>query len=97
MNLEIQIQSITASILYGLFISLTFNMMYCFMFKSKKIIRWLITLGYIFANITLYFTLMLIVNNGVIHMYFLLSFLCGFFIGNKTTKKLRYKFGIHET
>lgn len=96
MSLEIQIQSIMLSVFYGLFISLTFNMIYSFLFKTKKIIRWVVTLGYIFINLTLYFILLKVINNGIIHVYFLISLICGFFIGNKTTRKIRYKFEINE-
>lgn len=96
MNLEIQIQSIAISIFFGLFTSLTFNSIYCFIFKTKKKIRLLITIGYIFLNLTLYFILLMCINNGVIHNYFLFSLLIGFFIGNKKTKKLRYKFNSYN-
>ena len=92
MDLETQIQSVAISIFFGLFVSLTFNLLYPFVLKLNKTVKFFITFLYVFINVTLFFLLLMLVNNGIIHIYFLLSLLIGFCIGNKTTKRLRYKF-----
>ena len=90
MNLEIQIQSIVASISYGLFISLLFNLLHRWIICSNLFLRYLFNIIFSIIISTIYFIMLYIVNNGVISYYFLLSVIIGFFIGNRKTKKLRY-------
>ena len=92
MSLEIQIQSIAFSIFFGLFTSLTFNILYPFLFKTKKVLKVIITLIYVLLNVSLYFYFLFLINYGNIHNYFLISLIIGFLIGNRKTKKLKNKF-----
>ena len=92
MDLEVQIQSIAISVFYGMFVSLTFNLLYPFIVELKKPIKILIVYMYMFIITTLFFILLLNINSGIIHVYFLFSLLIGFVVGDKTTKKLRCKF-----
>lgn len=91
MSLEHQIQSIFFSIAYGLLISLFFNMFYKFLFKSKFFIKIAFSFLFVFFTFSIYFYLLLKINNGIINNYFLLSIILGFSIGNTKTKKIRYK------
>lgn len=89
MNLEIQIQSLIFSFVFGLYFSLLFNLFYKFLFKDKKIYTLLINLIFVLMNIILYFILLKVINNGILHMYFIGLLFLGFIIGNRQTRKLR--------
>lgn len=92
MSLEIQIQSICLSVFYGMFSALTFNLFYSIMFKSKLVIRIILMALYSFLLFSLYFLLLVAINEGIIHVYFCFAFLVGFLISNRKTKILRSKF-----
>ena len=91
MLLETQIQSMIYSFVYGLFFSFLLNLNYRILFSSKKIIQILGNLFFIIDNVFLYFILLRYINNGMLHTYFLILLILGFYIGNFTTKKIRYK------
>ena len=91
MNLEVQIQSMIFSFVYGLFFSFLLNLNYRVLFTSKKYIQVIGNLFFIIDNVLLYFILLRYINNGVLHLYFLLLVVLGFFVGNPTTKKIRFK------
>lgn len=91
MKLEIQLQSLVMSFLFGMFFSLIFNVFYKVIFKIKKYLRLIIAILFLLINTTLYFWLLVLINDGVVHVYFLISILLGFLVGNRKTKKLRYK------
>ena len=48
MDLETQIQSVAVSAFFGLFISLTFNLLYPFVLKLNKTVKFFITFLYVF-------------------------------------------------
>lgn len=89
MNLEIQIQSLIFSFVFGLFFSLMFNIFYRFLFKGRLPIKIISNLVFVLANIFLYFLLLKIINEGIIHFYFIIMLILGFILGNKKTKKIR--------
>ncbi|MGN1000427.1 MAG: spore cortex biosynthesis protein YabQ [Bacilli bacterium] len=91
MKLEIQLQSLVMSFLFGMFFSLIFNIFYRRIFRIKKHLRLITTILFLLINTTLYFWLLVLVNDGIVHIYFLISILFGFLVGNRKTKKLRYK------
>lgn len=91
MTLEVQIQSMIYSFVYGLFFSFLLNLNYRILFSSKKIIKVIFNFLFILNNVFLYFILLRYINQGVVHSYFLLLIVLGFVLGNKTTKVIRYK------
>ncbi|MBQ7137210.1 MAG: hypothetical protein IJO43_04470 [Bacilli bacterium] len=89
MSLEIQIQSLIVSFIFGMFFSVLFNLFYKFLFIRKKIIK--ITVNFLFITITtlLYFSVLCIINSGIIHSYFIIMLILGFWIGNKKSRRIR--------
>ena len=90
MTLEVQIQSIIYSFVYGLFFSFLLNFNYRFLFLGKRVYRILINFLFIVDNVLLYFILLRYINYGEMHYYFLLLVILGYFVGNHTTKKIRF-------
>lgn len=89
MNLEIQIQSLIVSFIYGMFSSLIYNFIYPVLYSKNKVIKIITNLLYSFLIYSLFFNLLYLINNGVVHIYFVLLFIMGFIIGNMKTKKIR--------
>ena len=89
MNLEIQIQTIFVSVILGMFSSLVFNVFYRLLYSKYIITKILSNLIYSLTIFTLFFYVLFIVNNGVVHIYFILLFIIGFIIGNLNLKKIR--------
>ncbi len=91
MTLEVQIQSLIYSLVFGMFISMIFNFFYKYLFNKRKIIKILSTELFIISSVLLYFLLLVKINNGIISYYLFISIILGFVIGNKKTKILRFK------
>ena len=89
MDLEIQIQSLITSFLYGMFISLTYNIFYFILYSKNKVISIVFNALFSLSLSILYFYIMLKINNAHLHIYFLLILMLGFIIGNHNTKKVR--------
>lgn len=81
MNLKVQIISLAFSFVFGVFYVLLLKISGRVLFSSK----WLISiLGSLFFNIFLslvYFLLLNMINNGMLHVYFLFIFLLGCYSG----------------
>lgn len=91
MNLEIQIQSLISSFVYGLFLSLLYNIFYKYLYHKKTIINLISNFLFTILNVLFYFFMLMLINKGILHVYFLISLISGFLLGNKTTKKIRTK------
>ena len=91
MNLIIQIQSLFYSFLYGLFVSILFNLCYKMIFVKNLILRLIINLLYSIIIYFLYFYFLYKINNGIIHIYFFIVTLIGFFTYNRLFVKMRVK------
>ena len=92
MVLKLQIQSLVFCLSYGLFTSLTFNLIYMYMFSSKLLIKLLTSIVYVFITVSLFFCFLILINNGVLNNFFILFTIIGFIIGNNKTKKIRFYF-----
>lgn len=91
MNLEIQFKSLFYSCIYGVVFCFFFNLLYSLLFKKRKYVKVIASFLFILISFSIYFYILLKINNGVVNSYMLISFLFGFFISNKLTKKIRYK------
>ena len=91
MNLEIQIQSLITSFVYGLFISFTYNLLYKYLYINIKILKIILDIAYVLINTFIYYFLLLNINNGNVHPYFIGLLILGFIIGNKKVKSKRKK------
>lgn len=92
MSLEIQIQTLAFSLIYGMFFSLIMNLNYKYIFNSKLYYKVIINLLFVIGMVLLYFILLRKINNGIFHSYFIIMIILGFFIGNYKTKVLRKLF-----
>lgn len=91
MSLLVQMQSLSISFLYGIFLSLTFNLLYNFLFTKYLIINIISNLFFSFVVFGIYFFLLYLVNNGIVHIYFLITLFISFYLYNKIFVKLRVK------
>ena len=91
MELLVQIQSFSVSFLYGIFLSLIFNLFYNFLFTKYIIINIITNLFFSFVVFGLYFLFLYLVNNGVVHIYFLVTMFVSFYLYNKLFVKFRVK------
>ncbi len=88
-NLEMQIQSLLISFVYGMFVAFLYNYHYKFIYYKKKWLRLPFSLIFCLDATFLFFILMLKINYGLIHLYFILSVILGFFLGVVKTKSIR--------
>lgn len=89
MDLEIQIQSLIFSLVFGMFFALMFNLFYKQLFGGKFIFKLITNIVFVITNVIIYFLLLKIINEGIIHSYFFIILAVGFMIGNHKTKKIR--------
>ena len=89
MNLNIQIQVIFYTFLFGLYFSFFFNIFYKFLFSKYFFLNLLTNFLFIIGNSILYFFLLYKINDGINHIYLLFIFLISFFLYNKLFKKIR--------
>jgi hypothetical protein len=89
MTLEVQIQSIVYSFVFGMAMSLFFNILYKFLFNNKVIIKFISTEVFIITNLIIYFTILRKINYGIVTYYFIIIIIIGFLIGNRKTKLIR--------
>ena len=89
MNLEIQIQVLIYSLIYGMFFSLVMNLGFRYIFYTKTLYKVIINFLFILNMAFIYFILLRKINNGIFHSYFLLMIILGILIGNSNTKMLR--------
>jgi len=89
MNLEIQIQSLIISFVFGMLFSIFFNLFYKFLFARRKNVKLIINVVFVTINTVLYFYLLYIVNDGIIHSYFIIMLILGFLVGNRKAKCIR--------
>ena len=89
MNLEVQMQVCVFSFFFGMWLSLEFNFLYCFIKKINRFLKFFIQLLLILLNVTLYFIILYYINNGIISIYILFMLINGFLFANIKTKKIR--------
>lgn len=90
MNLNSQILVIITSFFFGFFFEMLHIINYKIIYSRKIIIKILFTFLLIFIQSLLYFYILLKINNGIIHIYGLISILLGM-ISFYYLKKLFYK------
>lgn len=91
MCLEVQLQSMIFSLLYGIFFSLLLSLNYKILFTSKKVTRVIASVLFVIDNVFLYFIILCHINGGMLHIYFMMLLVVGFVLGNFVIKILRFK------
>lgn len=89
MNLKIQIISLIFSFLYGILFSLLINFHYSLLFSKKKVLQVFFTFLFLLDMALLYFLIIRIINQGIIHIYFYLVLFLGFYLSFPILKKIR--------
>lgn len=77
MTLIIQIKSLAFSFLYGIFFAFTYKINYKYLMSNFKIFNLILSLFFIFDHVLLYFILISLINNGILHLYFFITFILG--------------------
>ncbi len=89
MELEKQLLSLIFSFSYGILVSYIVNILYYYLNNTKLKYKMLLNL-LIFVNVfLLYFICLRKINNGIIHVYFIIVLIIGFSLFNKNNYKLR--------
>jgi hypothetical protein len=91
MSLIIQIQSLAISFLFGIVFSLFYNLLYFILYTKYTVINIIVDIFFSLTMFGFYFLLLYNVNNGIIHVYFLIIFFTSFAIYNKLFVKFRVK------
>lgn len=91
MNLKIQIFSLIFSFFYGMLFSFFVNINYQYLFYKKILIQVIVTFLFLLDMALLYFLILKIINDGVIHIYFYFMLFFGFYISFPIMKKIRKK------
>ena len=73
-----QLLSFIFSFGYGIIVSYFYNLNYNFIYKSSILYKIVINFLFCINMGLIYFLLMRVINNGVIHIYFVISFLISF-------------------
>ena len=82
MDINIQIKTLLVSFVYGIFFSFFLELNYKFIYSDKKIFKIIISFLIVILNVLLYFIILKKVNNGIFHIYEILSLSLGFIIEN---------------
>ena len=72
MNLKLQIYSFVFSFLFGIILSVFTNLNYGLLFNKNKKIKILGNFLFLFDFSLIYFLGIKLINNGILHIYFLL-------------------------
>lgn len=91
MTLKIQIICFIFSFLYGVVISFLVNLNYDVLFNKKLVLKILADFFFFVDLALLYFIILRFINQGILHIYFLILLLVGFFSSYNNFKKIRQK------
>ena len=80
MNLKLQIYSFVFSFLFGIILSVFTNLNYRLLFNKNKKIKILGNFLFLFDFSLIYFLGIKLINNGILHIYFLLLLILGFLL-----------------
>ena len=92
MILSEQIISIIFSFIYGCILSLLYNLNYNLLFNKRKVYKVIFNIIFILDLVLIYFLIMKKINNAIIHPYFYLSIILGFFSCFNISKRFRNVF-----
>lgn len=92
-KLDIQIKSLFISILFGILFAFLYKLNYKYLYKTGKLYKYVINFLFSVDFFLLFFIVLKRINNGVIHMYFLVLFFISYlffnFLINFTQKKCK--------
>lgn len=91
MNLKVQLLSLVFSFFYGILFSFLVNVNYQFLFAKKKVFKITMTFLFLLDMALLYFLILRYLNQGIIHIYFFIMIIVGFYITFPFSKRFRKK------
>lgn len=77
MTLILQIKALAFSFLYGIFFAFTYKINYKYLMLNNLVFKIIMSFFFILDHILLYFVLLSLINNGILHLYFLITFILG--------------------
>lgn len=77
MELNIQIYSFIYSFLFGIFLNNIYILFNKLIWKTKNVLKFIFSLGFMIVMTLSYFMGLLWINNGIVHIYFLLCLSLG--------------------
>lgn len=80
MRLSVQIYSLILSFVFGGIFSLESKYFYKLYLRVSPIFKFLISLIFVMTNSIVYFWLLYLVNNGVLHLYFFIIMFLGYYV-----------------
>jgi hypothetical protein len=91
MLLRIQIYSLLYSLFFGCFFNIMLRLNNKYIYDIKFVFRIIISFIFIMANVILYFIGLRYINNGILHLYFFLCILGGYYFMNYIFVKFNVK------
>ena len=82
MSLKTQLWSLGFSFIFGILFSILLKVNYKILFTTKKHIQILGNFLFLLDVSLFYFLSIKFINNGILHVYFLIIFFVGWYIGN---------------
>ena len=82
MLLNVQILSLMVSFLYGCFFYILLELNVKFIYSYSLVVRVIVSFLFVLFNTLLYFLILVYVNNGYVHVYFLFSLILGYIFCN---------------
>ena len=95
--LNIQLISFGVSFLYGMLFFILLEINYRFLTFSSIVVKTILSFLFVLFNTLLYFVILLYINKGYVHIYFLLCMLVGYFFCKVLYKLIVNKFRIWYT
>ena len=83
MDLTIQIYSLITSFLFGVIFALELTFFDKLINKLFLVWKFLLSFIFVMLNALVYFLILLLINNGILHIYFFISIVIGYFAFNK--------------
>ena len=88
MSLQIQIYSLIFSFCFGIFFEILLSFNERFIYSSNLFVKVSSSVLFILFNVILYFIILIKINNGILHIYFLICILLGYSFMCKVKKKI---------
>ena len=95
--LNIQLLSLGISFLYGILFFILLEINSRFLYSSSMIVKILCSFMFVLFNTLFYFFILLKINNGYVHIYFLMCVFGGYFLCKVIYKRLLKRKGVWYT
>lgn len=90
MNLKTQIAVLFFSFGYGIFFSFCYEIMKKWIYEKRKLIRYPVTMLFLFFHVVCYFFFLKKINEGILHLYSFFMILLGFLLEEKIHKVIAF-------